>query len=409
MSEKMRRILDRFVRGVLIMGSLLTPGSWPGFMMHASQQQKIAQQQEYSDKTYYQRGIELYQNAVKEEKEVAHLIRRALVGDALRKYILLANTFQKLNANNTIDNIIEEVLKARDAFETVISDNHIEYADVCLFMMGESSSLISKLFTDVYGVTAGSRIQSARDAREKIAKSKLDEIGIEGKGLFYTYNCDAYRELLERHPESEWADNAQFRLNNASMSSEGYEGAIRARHQMTFGPKPIIVEGEAEDSLKIWLPFIEKYPESELKARVLLRIAVAYHTLAGYDGILGGFSPTRYDIQGIIDRSRWRGTIRDEKGELQEIVYDRMSYINESYLDKALNAYKQVIADYARSESAVVAQYYIGVVHELGYRDKGKAIDAYKKVIGFYPDAVKFGEDALLVRLANDRIKRLGK
>jgi len=390
----MQRSLDRLIRGIIITGTLLIPSYGPGFIVHANQQ-KIAQQQEYSDKIDYQQGIKLYNNAVKEEKRVARLIRRALVGDAPRKYILLANTFQELNANNTIDRIIEEALKARNRFETLVNNYpDSEYADDCLFMVGESSLLIARLFTDVYGVTAGSRIQSGIEAKEKLARFKLDEIGIEGQGLLYTYNCDAYRKLLETYPESESADNAQFRLDDASMGSryEGYEGDIRR---------------EAEDSLKVWLPFMEKYPDCELMDQVLLRTAIAYHTLAGYDGILGGYSPTRYDIQGIINRGRRSGSIRDEKGEMQEIVFDQMSFTDEDYLGKALRAYQQIADNYPGSESAAVAQYYTGVLHELGYKDTESAIEAHQGVIESYPDALKFDEDALLVKLAGERIKRL--
>jgi outer membrane protein assembly factor BamD (BamD/ComL family) len=344
---------------------------------------------------YYQQGMRLYQDAVEQEKEIARLIDRALVRDAPRIYILLAGAFQKLKADNRIDEIIEEALKARDIFET-LADNHPddEYADDSLFMVGECSSLISKLLTDVYGATAGFRVRSAKEAEGKLTKFKLYEIGINGDGMRYGYNGDAYRELLERYPESRWADNAQFRLNEAFMSKsyEGYEGGMRSKPHMTFGPKPIIVEGEAEDSLKLWVSFVEKYPDSELMDEALLRIATAYHTLAGYDGILGGYSPTRYDIRGIIDRGDKR---------------DRMNFIDKSYLDKALKIYQQIVAGYPTGESAVVAQYYIGVIYELGFKDGERAIKAYEGVLEFYPHALKFDEDALLVKLVVERIRKL--
>ena len=302
----MRKIVDGLLRGILVTGMLIIP-SYSHTSFAGSGQQNIAPQ--YSDKVHHDQGIRLYHNAGEDEEEVARLIRKALVGDAPRKYILLADAFKKLNTNNTIDNIIAEALEATKVFETVISEVHnSEYADNGLFWVGESRLLIARLFTDVYGATAYTRIQSAREAAEKLDRFGLNEMGIKAHGMCYVYDGETYREVLENYPEGEWADNAQFRLNEALMGTgtEGYEGNT---------------SGEAADSLKIWLPFVEKYPHTELMDLALLRVAAAYHTLAGYDGILGGYSTTRYDVQGIVDRNRRSGSYTDDEGKTRTMEF----------------------------------------------------------------------------------------
>lgn len=76
-------------------------------------------------------------------------------------------------------------------------------------------------------------------------------------GGYYFYGGDVYRKVVERHGDSEWADNAAFRL----LELVGERGGGWEGHPQ-----------EPLKKLDLWAEFVGKHPRSELKAQALLEM-----------------------------------------------------------------------------------------------------------------------------------------
>lgn len=100
------------------------------------------------------------------------------------------------------------------------------------------------------------RSHSDPEGLEKCAKWGLT-LDHSHLGGHYFYGGDAYRKVVEGHGDSEWADNAAFRLLKLVRERVGeWEG---------YPQEPL-------KELDLWAELLRKYPRSELKAQALLEM-----------------------------------------------------------------------------------------------------------------------------------------
>lgn len=94
-------------------------------------------------------------------------------------------------------------------------------------------------------------------------------------GGYYFHGGAVYRKVAERHGDSEWADNAAFRL----LELVGEQGGGWEGHPQ-----------EPLKKLDLWAEFVRKYPRSELKPEALLEMVylnrvlheIHSHSTAGF-------------------------------------------------------------------------------------------------------------------------------
>lgn len=142
----------------------------------------------------------------------------------------------------------------------------------------ERSSLHEKILYG-YGITADSLAELVsrestenkpeekqlikKELRERLIKSKIIECS-DPKCERHIYKGYAYKELLEKYPKGEYADDAEYKLIWVYVNSI-YEW-----------------EGEPDyplEELKRWKGFLDKYPHSNLKPQVLFRIGYLQRVL----------------------------------------------------------------------------------------------------------------------------------
>jgi len=124
------------------------------------------------------------------------------------------------------------------------------YAPLALYRYGQIAERLAVRATN-----------EAYEPRDEGALAKYRKWGLTFEdshlgGSFY-YGGDAYRELVSRHPRSEWADDAAFRLLKIHRwLGAGWEG----------GPTEPIKE------LKLWQQYLGRYPRTNSRPEALLEM-----------------------------------------------------------------------------------------------------------------------------------------
>ena len=204
-----------------------------------------------------------------------------------------------------------------------------------------------KFLIEIYQRQGKSReaFQLCREAQSRFPEKSLEFqlviARIYEKERYYPQALISYQQIIDNHPESEWAPRAQWEIAQII----GYR------------------LGNYDWALKEYQRLIDTYSQSRQVADALLGIAECYEYKGEYKKGLAKY-------QEIIER--YPGSGADYR------------YWKEGKFEESIGVCRELISRYPKAHLASSVQYYIGYIYQFELKNYKQAIKEYQKVLKEY-------------------------
>ena len=211
--------------------------------------------------------------------------------------------------------------------------------------------------------------EAQREFPEKSLEFQMIIARIYEKEEYFPQALSAYQQIINDHPESEWAPRAQWEIAEII----GYR------------------LGNYDWALKEYQRLIDTYSQSRQVADALLGIAECYEykgeykkALAKYQEIIERYpgSGADYDAGLKVDAIT-KGD--DYKGEPLRLYTLEYKLWKEGRYEESIGVCREIVSRYPKAHLASSVQYYIGYIYQFELKDYKQAIEEYKKVLRKYP------------------------
>lgn len=203
----------------------------------------------------------------------------------------------------------------------------------------------------------------------------------------------ASKAFLEKHKDSEFAPEVQYRVAEHYLSRSDFKQAEKELDTLKTAFPSSKVDltatywrGQARfknlkfnDAIRDWRELVEKAPSHSLAPKALFKVGLAYYRLQEYPEALAAFN-----------------RVLDSYANTKDVAADARFNIGMTFKrmhrdEDAIQAYEKVISDYPGTELANMSRIRIGYIHE-DRGDYAKAAAAYRELAAVDPG--KLGAEA---------------